>query len=61
MVALRSGRDDNSVAPITVIRLIAFLGPFPVPRFEIEVLATSPASLPAETAGLKMARETILK
>jgi hypothetical protein len=32
-----------------------------VPRFEIEVLATSPASLPAETAGLKMARETILK
>jgi hypothetical protein len=32
-----------------------------VPRFEIEVLATSPASLPAETAGLKTARETILK
>jgi hypothetical protein len=32
-----------------------------VPRFEIEVLATSPASLPAEAAGLKMARETILK
>jgi hypothetical protein len=32
-----------------------------VPRFEIEVLATSPASLAAETAGLKMARETILK
>jgi hypothetical protein len=32
-----------------------------VPRFEIEALATSPASLAAETAGLKMARETILK
>jgi hypothetical protein len=32
-----------------------------VPRFEIEVLAASPASLAAETAGLKMARETILK
>jgi hypothetical protein len=32
-----------------------------VPRFEIEVLATSPASLAAETAGLKLARETILK
>ncbi len=32
-----------------------------VPRFEIEVLATSPASLAAETAGLKTARETILK
>jgi hypothetical protein len=32
-----------------------------VPRFEIEVLATSPTSLAAETAGLKMARETILK
>ena len=32
-----------------------------VPRFEIEVLATSPASLAGETAGLKMARETILK
>jgi hypothetical protein len=32
-----------------------------VPRFEIEVLATSPASLIAETAGLKMTRETILK
>ena len=32
-----------------------------VPRFEIEVLATAPASLAAETAGLKMARETILK
>ena len=32
-----------------------------VPRFEIEVLATSPASLAAEAAGLKMARETILQ
>jgi hypothetical protein len=32
-----------------------------VPRFEIEVLATPPASLGAETDGLKMARETILK
>ncbi len=32
-----------------------------VPRFEIEVLATSPASLATEAAGLKMARETILK
>jgi hypothetical protein len=31
-----------------------------VPRIEIEVLATSPASLPAEAAGLKQARETIL-
>jgi hypothetical protein len=30
-----------------------------VPRFEVEVLATSPASLAAETAGLKQARETI--
>jgi hypothetical protein len=30
-----------------------------VPRFEIEVLATSPASLAGETAGLKQARETI--
>jgi hypothetical protein len=30
-------------------------------RFDIEVLATSPASLAAETAGLKMARETTLK
>jgi hypothetical protein len=32
-----------------------------VPRFDIEVLATSPASLAAETDGLKTARETILK
>ncbi len=32
-----------------------------VQRFDIEVLATSSASLAAETAGLKMARETILK
>jgi hypothetical protein len=32
-----------------------------VARFDIEVLATSTASLAAETAGLKMARETILK
>jgi hypothetical protein len=31
-----------------------------VPRIEIEVLATSPASFAAETAGLKQARETIL-
>jgi hypothetical protein len=31
-----------------------------VPRIEIEVLATSPASLAAETAALKQARETIL-
>jgi hypothetical protein len=30
-----------------------------VPRFEIEVLATSPALLAAETAGLKQTRETI--
>ena len=32
-----------------------------VQRFDLEVLATSPASLEAETAGLKMARETTLK
>ena len=32
-----------------------------VQRFDIEVLATSPASLVAETAGLKMVRETTLK
>jgi hypothetical protein len=32
-----------------------------VERFDIEVLATSPASLAAETVGLKMARETTLK
>jgi hypothetical protein len=32
-----------------------------VQRFDIEVLATSPASLEAETVGLKMARETTLK
>ena len=31
-----------------------------VPRIEIEVLATSPGSLAAETAALKQARETIL-
>jgi hypothetical protein len=31
-----------------------------VPRIEIEVLATSPASLPVETAGFKQARETVL-
>jgi hypothetical protein len=31
-----------------------------VPRIEIEVLATSPASYPAEAAGLKQTRETIL-
>jgi hypothetical protein len=31
------------------------------PRFEIEVLATSPASLATEGAGLKFARETILQ
>jgi hypothetical protein len=31
-----------------------------VPRIEIEVLATPPASLAAETAALKQARETIL-
>ncbi len=30
------------------------------PRIEIEVLATSPASYPAEAAGLKQTRETIL-
>jgi hypothetical protein len=30
-----------------------------VPRFEIEVLATSPAALAAETARLSQARETI--
>ncbi|MGA7806233.1 hypothetical protein, partial [Bradyrhizobium sp.] len=32
-----------------------------VQRLDIEVLATPPASLAAETAGLKMARETTLK
>jgi hypothetical protein len=32
-----------------------------VQRFDIEVLATSPTSLAAETASLKMARETTLK
>ena len=32
--ALRSGRDDNSVEPLTVIRLIAF-GPFPRNRIVI--------------------------
>jgi hypothetical protein len=32
-----------------------------VQRFDIEVLATSPASLVAETAGLKIVRETTLK
>ena len=32
-----------------------------VQRFDLEVLATSPASLEAETASLKMARETTLK
>jgi hypothetical protein len=31
-----------------------------IPRIEIEVLATSPASYPAEAAGLKQTRETIL-
>jgi hypothetical protein len=31
-----------------------------VPRIEIEVLATSPTSFAAETAGLKQARETIV-
>jgi hypothetical protein len=31
-----------------------------VPRIEIEVLAASPASYPAEAAGLKQTRETIL-
>jgi hypothetical protein len=32
-----------------------------VPRIEVEVLATSPASLAAETAGLKQARATLLQ
>jgi hypothetical protein len=31
-----------------------------IPRIEIEVLATSPASFPVEAAGLKQTRETIL-
>jgi hypothetical protein len=31
-----------------------------VPRFEVEVLATSAASLPGETAGLKQARAAVL-
>jgi hypothetical protein len=60
--------DWNSRQPVAQVR-VGSVGFYHIrvsdqaytPRIEIEVLATSPASYPAEAAGLKQTRETILK
>jgi hypothetical protein len=59
--------DWNSRQPVAQVRVggvglyhIRVTDPSYIPRIEIEVLATSPASYPAEAAGLKQTRETIL-
>ncbi|MEA2539183.1 MAG: hypothetical protein QOH35_549 [Acidobacteriaceae bacterium] len=59
--------DWNSAHPLAQVR-VGGLGLYHIrvsdqvytPRIEIEVLATSPASYPAEAAGLKQTRETNL-
>jgi hypothetical protein len=57
----------NSVHPVAQVRVggvglyhIRVTDSSYIPRIEIEVLAISPASYPAEAAGLKRTRETIL-
>jgi hypothetical protein len=59
--------DWNSARPVAQVRVggvglyhIRVTDPSYIPRIEIEVLAASPASYPAEAAGLKQTRETIL-
>jgi hypothetical protein len=59
--------DWNSRQPVAQVRVggvglyhIRVADQSYIPRIEIEVLATSPASYPAEAAGLKQTRETIL-
>lgn len=59
--------DWNSARPLAQVRVggiglyhIRVSDQAYIPRIEIEVLATSPASYPAEAAGLKQTRETIL-
>lgn len=59
--------DWNSARPVAQVRVggvglyhIRVSDQAYIPRIEIEVLATSPASYPAEAAGLKQTRETIL-
>jgi hypothetical protein len=59
--------DWNPAHPVAQVRVggaglyhIRVTDPSYVPRIEIEVLAASPASYPAEAAGLKQTRETIL-
>jgi hypothetical protein len=59
--------DWNSARPIAQVRVggvglyhIRVTDPSYIPRIEIEVLAASAASYPAEAAGLKQTRETIL-
>jgi hypothetical protein len=59
--------DWNSARSLAQVRVggvglyhIRVTDPSYIPRIEIEVLATSPASYPAEAAGLKQTRETIL-
>jgi hypothetical protein len=59
--------DWNSAHPLAQVRVggaglyhIRVTDPSYIPRIEVEVLATSAASYPAEAAGLKRTRETIL-
>lgn len=59
--------DWNSARPVAQVRVggvglyhIRVSDQSYIPRIEIEVLAASPASYPAEAAGLKQTRETIL-
>jgi hypothetical protein len=59
--------DWNSARSLAQVRVggvglyhIRVTDPSYIPRIEIELLATSPASYPAEAAGLKQTRETIL-
>lgn len=59
--------DWNSAHPVAQVRVggaglyhIRVTDQSYIPRIEIEVLAASPASYPAEAAGLKQTRETIL-
>jgi hypothetical protein len=59
--------DWNPAHPLAQVRVggaglyhIRVTDPSYIPRIEVEVLATSAASYPAEAAGLKRARETIL-
>ena len=59
--------DWNSARPVAQVRVgqaglyhLRVSDQAYTPRIEIEVLATTPASYPAEAAGLKQTRETIL-